>query len=136
MGNICSGKKEESPKDNATIEDVVEVLPSTPKPFSQERLEGIVQAAGRRMVAVRSTNHAYYDQGFGAALAQHLETSCQFEPLPAKLPGAVAGSRLRQVLAEGSVDVSYLDQVADSVLEELRTDGLFRQAAPIVESLI
>jgi hypothetical protein len=46
----------------------------------QARLEIIVQAAGRGMVAVRSTrgSNAYYDQGFAAALGQHLEQTTTF----------------------------------------------------------
>mmetsp|Transcript_18472 Transcript_18472/g.26068 ORF Transcript_18472/g.26068 Transcript_18472/m.26068 type:complete len:216 (-) Transcript_18472:345-992(-) len=41
----------------------------------QARLELIVSTAGRDMVAVRSARGStgYYDQGFAAALAQHLE---------------------------------------------------------------
>lgn len=55
----------------------------------QARLELIVQATGRRMVAVRSTRGStgYYDQGFAAALAQHLEQTTEFPPsLPQQLP--------------------------------------------------
>jgi hypothetical protein len=41
----------------------------------QARLEMIVQSTGRGMVSIRSTrgNTGYYDQGFAAALWQHLE---------------------------------------------------------------
>lgn len=55
----------------------------------QARLELIVQNAGRGMVAVRSTRGStgYYDQGFAAALAQHLEQTTKFpDHLPVRLP--------------------------------------------------
>jgi hypothetical protein len=55
----------------------------------QTRLDLIVSAAGRGMVAVRSTRGStgYYDQGFAAALAQHLEQTTQFpNQLPIRLP--------------------------------------------------
>jgi len=61
----------------------------------QARLELIVQAAGRRMVAVRSTRGStgYYDQGFAAALAQHLERTTEFPArVPVRLPRADGGS--------------------------------------------
>lgn len=53
------------------------------------RLELIVQNAGRGMVAVRSMRGStgYYDQGFAAALAQHLEQTTKFpNQLPIRLP--------------------------------------------------
>lgn len=55
----------------------------------QARLELIVSATGRRMVSVRSTRGStgYYDQGFAAALTQHLEQTTEFpSELPRKLP--------------------------------------------------
>ena len=55
----------------------------------QQRLDIIVQTAGRGMVPVRSTrgSNGYYDQGFAAALRQHLEQTTTFEPnLPIILP--------------------------------------------------
>lgn len=55
----------------------------------QVRLELIVQATGRRMVAVRSTRGStgYYDQGFAAALSQHLEQTTEFpQSLPLQIP--------------------------------------------------
>jgi hypothetical protein len=55
----------------------------------QTRLDLIVSAAGRGMIAVRSTRGStgYYDQGFAAALAQHLEQTTQFpNELPIRLP--------------------------------------------------
>jgi hypothetical protein len=55
----------------------------------QNRLELIVQMAGRGMVSVRSTRGStgYYDQGFAAALGQHLEQTTKFpDSLPIRLP--------------------------------------------------
>lgn len=51
----------------------------------QQRLDMIVAAAGRGMISVRSTRGStgYYDQGFAAALAQHLEQTTTF---PSRLP--------------------------------------------------
>ena len=48
----------------------------------QARCKVIVQETGRAMVPLRSTrgNTLYYDQGFAAALAQHLEQTTQFPP--------------------------------------------------------
>ena len=55
----------------------------------QNRLDVIVQTAGRGMVSVRSTRGStgYYDQGFAAALGQHLEQTTTFpDQLPIRLP--------------------------------------------------
>jgi len=55
----------------------------------QNRLDLIVQMAGRGMVSVRSTRGStgYYDQGFAAALGQHLEQTMTFpDELPIRLP--------------------------------------------------
>lgn len=55
----------------------------------QHRLDMIVAAAGRGMISVRSTRGStgYYDQGFAAALAQHLEQTTSFpSSLPVTLP--------------------------------------------------
>jgi hypothetical protein len=57
----------------------------------QQRLDMIVAAAGRAMISVRSTRGStgYYDQGFAAALAQHLEQTTSFpSSLPVTLPAA------------------------------------------------
>lgn len=55
----------------------------------QGRLNMIVSTAGRGMVSIRSTRGStgYYDQGFAAALAQHLEQTTSFpDRLPVTLP--------------------------------------------------
>jgi hypothetical protein len=59
--------------------------------LEQQRLDMIVSAAGRGMISVRSTRGStgYYDQGFAAALAQHLEQTTSFpEGLSVTLPPA------------------------------------------------
>lgn len=59
----------------------------------QQRLDMIVAAAGQGMISVRSTRGStgYYDQGFAAALAQHLEQTTSFpETLPLRLPAAAS----------------------------------------------
>lgn len=61
----------------------------------QQRLELVVQAAGRGMVPVRTTrgSNGYYDQGFAAALRQHLEQTTTFmAQLPVVLPAPAASS--------------------------------------------
>lgn len=60
----------------------------------QARLELLVQTAGRAMVAVRSTrgSNPYYDQGFAAALAQHLEATTDFPVQAPVLPVAPSSS--------------------------------------------
>jgi len=115
----------------------------------QARLELIVQATGRRMVAVRSTRGStgYYDQGFAAALAQHLEQTTEFpERVPVRAPppppqGAAGGgssssslySRLAAPQWEGvglgvegsglagcagKNPAAYFDDVAESFLDQ------------------
>ena len=62
----------------------------------QNRLELIVQMAGRGMVSVRSTRGStgYYDQGFAAALGQHLEQTTKFpDTLPVRLPPLVGNKK-------------------------------------------
>lgn len=61
----------------------------------QNRLEVIVQMAGRGMVSVRSTRGStgYFDQGFAAALGQHLEQTTTFpDRLPIRLPSTSTSS--------------------------------------------
>jgi hypothetical protein len=62
----------------------------------QARLDLIVQATGRAMVSVRSTrgSNGYYDQGFAAALAAHLEATTAFPAtLERSLPPPITLSR-------------------------------------------
>lgn len=62
----------------------------------QNRLDLVVQMAGRGMVSVRSTRGStgYYDQGFAAALGQHLEQTTKFpDTLPIRLPPTVSSTK-------------------------------------------
>jgi hypothetical protein len=125
----------------------------------QARLELIVQATGRGMVAVRSTRGStgYYDQGFAAALAQHLEQTTQFPAtLPISLPAAHVDSiyaRLAQPQWEGIAlgtkggglagcagenPNTYMNHVAESYLDATipKKERLFRGIGPIVENLL
>jgi hypothetical protein len=134
----------------------------------QARLDLIVQATGRGMVAVRSTrgSNAYYDQGFAAALASHLEQTTRFiDHIPTKLPSLSSSaaattnssSSVYAILSqppwqqiqlgnkgaglagcEGENPSTYLDHVAESFLDmvEPKKEHLFRQANPMVENLL
>eukprot|EP00980_Cylindrotheca_fusiformis_P010940 scaffold2499_cov125-Cylindrotheca_fusiformis.AAC.31 len=117
----------------------------------QGRLDMIVAMAGRGMVAVRSTRGStgYYDQGFAAALAQHLEQTTQFpETLPVKLPKPSTEdtiyNRLNQPLSlnlptkVGEDPHRYMDNVAESLIETVvpAKQQLFARANPIVENLL
>ena len=125
----------------------------------ESRLELLVQTAGRAMVAVRSTrgSNPYYDQGFAAALAQHLEQTTQFPPQKPVLPAAPSAetsvyTRLSQPLWDdlqlgtqgglagcaGENPEKYLDRVAESFLDQVvpKKEQLFTKTKPIVESLL
>ena len=126
----------------------------------QARLDVIVSAAGRGMVAVRSTRGStgYYDQGFAAALAQHLEETTQFPgKLPMKLPPApTTGSSVYERLSRpqwegillgnggglagcaGENPIRYMDNLAESLLDSVvpSKQQLFAGANPMVENLL
>ena len=126
----------------------------------QARLELIVQATGRGMVAVRSTRGStgYYDQGFAAALAQHLEQTTQFPAtLPISLPPAHPVDSIYARLAQpqwegialgtkggglagcaGENPNTYMNHVAESYLDATipKKERLFRGIGPIVENLL
>jgi hypothetical protein len=126
----------------------------------QARLELIVQATGRGMVAVRSTRGStgYYDQGFAAALAQHLEQTTEFPAtLPISLPAAHPSDSIYARLAQpqwegialgtkggglagcaGENPNTYMNHVAESYLDATipKKERLFRGIGPIVENLL
>lgn len=125
----------------------------------ESRLELLVQTAGRAMVAVRSTrgSNPYYDQGFAAALAQHLEQTTQFPsqvpPLPPPSTDSSVYHRLSQSVWEdlqlgpqegglagcaGENPEKYMDRVAESFLDQVipKKEQLFTNVKPIVESLL
>jgi hypothetical protein len=124
------------------------------------RQEMIVQATGRGMVAVRSTRGAtgYYDQGFAAALRQHLEQTATFpDRVPVRLPepssaaesvyqrlsqpawdGIAVGTKDGQAGLAGENPVNYVDHVAESYLDAVlpAKERLFQSAKPIIENLL
>lgn len=127
----------------------------------QARLEVIVQATGRRMAAVRSTRGStgYYDQGFAAALSQHLEQTTKFAPhIPVNPPPVPSTeqslyARLSQPMWEGiqlgnegtglagcagKNPNTVFDHIAESYLDSAlpKKERLFAGAAPIVENLL
>ena len=185
MGNVCCGSKEEAPnpsiiEESDEVTEVGTVSSVTNKDVSaqsktletpeqlqvvkeeQARLEWIVQATGRRMVAVRSTRSAqgyYVDQGFAAALYQHLEQTTTFHShLPREYPpsNSTTSSDLYKKLATPTWDSillgsnegeglagcggkhphEYLDHVAETFLDQVVPKNLFAGTAPIVENLI
>lgn len=126
----------------------------------QARLELIVSAAGRDMVAVRSTraNPGYYDQGFAAALAQHLQEQIgSSSSLPCTLPKPSSDINVYATLnsspwehvqlgtkttglagCAGENPNTYMDHVAESFLASIvpTKEHLFNQVEPMVENLL
>ncbi|EEC48007.1 predicted protein [Phaeodactylum tricornutum CCAP 1055/1] len=124
----------------------------------QARLALIVNKTGQSMVAVRSTrgSNAYYDQGFAAALAQHLEQTTRFAAqVPSRLPppnaresvyarltaapwhGIQLGPKDGLAGCAGENPNTYMDHVAESYLDSVvpKKEG-FSNARPIVENLL
>lgn len=127
----------------------------------QARLELIVSTAGRDMVAVRSTraNPGYYDQGFAAALAQHLQEQIgSSSALPNTLPfpskdndnvyatlnsnpweNVKLGTKTSGLAGcAGENPNTYMDHVAESFLASMipTKEHLFNQVEPMVENLL
>jgi hypothetical protein len=187
MGQVCSGEKSESRRAGAFEEvqigddgQYIEGSSSPSQPQSsqadpvsskeeverlnqlrqeQARLDLIVSAAGRGMVAVRSTRGStgYYDQGFAAALAQHLEETTQFPgKLPVKLPPAPTGNSVYERLSRpqwdgirlgnggglagcaGENPIRYMDNIAESLMDSVvpSKQQLLAGANPLVENLL
>lgn len=125
----------------------------------QARLDMIVNAAGRGMVAVRSTRGStgYYDQGFAAALAQHLEQTTQFpDHLAVRLPPPSTQSSVYERLSQpqwdgivlgnaggpagcgGENPMQLVDTIAESLLDEAvpTKQKLLAGTRPLVENLL
>lgn len=125
----------------------------------QARLDLIVSAAGRGMVSVRSTRGStgYYDQGFAAALAQHLEQTTKFpSQLEIRLPppsttstvydqlirpsweGIALGNAGGPAGCGGEHPARYMDHLAESLLDSVvpAKQRLFAGASPMVENLL
>mmetsp|Transcript_27365 Transcript_27365/g.51324 ORF Transcript_27365/g.51324 Transcript_27365/m.51324 type:complete len:268 (-) Transcript_27365:122-925(-) len=97
--------------------------------LEQQRLDMIVSTAGRGMVSVRSTRGStgYYDQGFAAALAQHLEQTTSFpNRLPVALPPAPSeqkGSSTASSPGQQGVDSTDLGTKSASEKLDSASDG-------------
>lgn len=124
----------------------------------QARLDMIVSAAGRGMVSVRSTRGStgYYDQGFAAALAQHLEQTTQFpNELEVRLPPPSSegvyvrlsqpqwqdiklGNKDGLAGCAGENPNTYMDHIAESLLDTIvpAKQQLFAGVAPMIENLL
>ncbi|CAB9518866.1 expressed unknown protein [Seminavis robusta] len=130
----------------------------------QNRLDLIVQMAGRGMVSVRSTRGStgYYDQGFAAALGQHLEQTTTFpDQLPIRLPSSASTSDNKSVLQRlsqpqwdnialgkkklglagcgGENPNTYMDHIAGSFLDSVvpKKERIFAGGVgPMVENLL
>ena len=127
----------------------------------QNRLEVIVQMAGRGMVSVRSTRGStgYYDQGLAAALGQHLEQTTTFaDQLPIRLPPVSSKTNVKEQLSlpqwenvhlghkgtglagcGGENPNTYMDHVAVSYLDAVvpKKERIFHQGVgPMVENLL
>jgi hypothetical protein len=99
----------------------------------QARLDLIVQATGRAMVSVRSTrgSNGYYDQGFAAALAAHLEATTAFpDTLERSLPPPIIPSRddlqrrVSEVSATGGGATSVNHHPMHSRLSQAEWEGI------------
>lgn len=102
------------------------------------------------MVAVRSTraNPGYMDQGFAAALAQHLQEQIgSFSTLPNTLPtpdsniyvyATLNSSPWEHVDFKKDNPNTYMDHVAESFLASMipTKEHLFNQVGPMVENLL
>ena len=110
------------------------------------------------MVSVRSTRGStpYYDQGFAAALHQHLEQTTKFPPVSNQLPPASQTSvysRLSKPMWQdillgtqdnglaglaGENPYTYIDHGAEAFLDkvQVKKERLFSGTNPMVESLL
>lgn len=156
--------EDEQPHTSSTIvpqHSLPDHVDDTPETQEEEaRLQLILQAAGRSMVAVRSTRGStpYYDQGFAGALYQHLEQTTQFpDRLPTSLPPATGNSSVYARLSKpqwqdivlgkqqvglagcaGENPLTYMDHEALAFLDQVRPkkERLFNGTAPMVENLL
>jgi hypothetical protein len=113
----------------------------------QARLELIVSTAGRDMVAVRSTraNPGYYDQGFAAALAQHLNEQIGSSSSQKTLPKATVIdiyatlNKSPHVLFDKRENPNtFMDHAAESLLASFvpTKEHIFAGVGPMVENLL
>jgi hypothetical protein len=118
---------------NATTEQVLAAEQRLA--YEQARCTMIVQKTGRAMVSVRSTRGStvYYDQGFAAALSQHLEQTTQFaNHVPARLPPSPTRTEATTTGAAGtstSGPTSPTENIVYSILSRPEWDGIYLSAA-------
>lgn len=108
---------------------------------SDQKYEALVQTTGRSMVAIQTQRDGtgYYDQGFAAALSDHLEQTTQFpNKLQYTLPIPPPSTNLSQILAEPPQWFERFDTVAERYLEQvtLQKEKVFVNCEPMVESLL
>jgi hypothetical protein len=166
MGQICSGQSTEPTKKSAfsdnysyyTNDSTMQVVDATPKDANtkeaprdtrsdrekalreeQARLERLVTLAGREMVAVRSTRGGSYynDQGFAAALAQHLEQTITSVSVDKCLPRS-QGQLTYSILSRPVEKYPNMDAEAESILSSVvpAKERLFAGCKPLVENLL
>lgn len=143
---------------NELLNDPVEVAKLQASREEEARLQLVLQQAGRAMVSVRSTRGStpYYDQGFAAALHQHLEQTTKFPPVSKELPPASQSSvylRLSKPMWQdillgkqdnglaglaGENPHTYMDHEAEAFLDkvQVKKERLFAGTNPMVESLL
>uniref|UniRef100_A0A7S1GHB4 Uncharacterized protein n=1 Tax=Cyclophora tenuis TaxID=216820 RepID=A0A7S1GHB4_CYCTE len=107
----------------------------------QSRLDLIISKAGRDMVSVggtRGTNY-YNDQGFAAALAQHLQQTLPPTPIRRELPSPPESKSLYQIMSQPiPIEPAGMDAKAEAFLAEktIVKEQLFAGCPRIVESLL
>jgi hypothetical protein len=161
MGNICCGGQEEGTKPSTSFLPVstgVERSPSTPDAAdwsssaprddgeavvrSAALAQGILQSAGRAMVSIhtrRTDRHYYSDQGFAAALAQHLsERMPDMTAPPRTLPLYRPHSGKKEEVPRRRNLEAVLDQVSDAILERAvpPPERLWAPVPPMMENLL
>jgi hypothetical protein len=118
---------------NATTEQVLAAEQRLA--YENARCTMIVQKTGRAMVSVRSTRGStvYYDQGFAAALSQHLEQTTQFaNHVPARLPPSPTRTEATTTGAAGTSTTgptSPTENIVYSILSRPEWDGIYLSAA-------
>lgn len=132
--------------DQPAVEDIlVSVVPPQEEQLhllkkEQARLELIVSSAGRDMVSVRTNraSHYYNDQGFAAALSQHLQQTLSGEKTSkTELPppsGDIIAVLGRPVASQKNVDHVMERCVSEQL--SVTKEQLFSGYKPIVENLL
>jgi hypothetical protein len=105
------------------------------------RLALVVAAAGRDMVSVRSTRGAnyYHDQGFAAALSQHLQQTLPAQSFQPQLPKIAPSVDVMAVLAR-PLPPDHDDRRWETLLHQTNNitakEQLFAKCPQVVERLL